>query len=344
MTEEKKKDAVQKRINEKERFTYIGFEVFPGEPKDIFKSDAERKKLIEIAVEKRSRKETIRETCTLMEERISLVDRYVLTISCLLIFAALFMPWYSAYNEFVEEVQATESEAVSDSTALVSDSMMLAQLEANPDSLPDSLVQLAAVSDEGAGEPESVPIEGEQQIAAVTETGSGDAESERAEVGRIRNTANEEIIHGYVARKKIRREYSRLSGLGSIFSLGSVGALLFSSGAVLIVTTIIFLLFTLACICLPAYTLYGLYGTKGDDDSRALQLKKIVRYNWIPILLFLLAFILSFVGSDYGFDPSTMFTSIGNEYGPGVFLGSLSWGVFLSIGGSILLAVKGSEI
>lgn len=349
MTDEKKKDGAQKRISEKQRFTYIGFEVFPGKPKDLFKSDAERKKYIDLAEEKRSKGETIRETCTLMEERISFVDRLVLTISCVVMFAALFLPWYSVHNEIIEEVQAATNEVVADSTALMTDSTMLAQAGTSPDSLSDSTVQLAA-SDEGSSESETGPAseaqepidiaaEGSETIVAATGT-----ENDEVETGRIRTTANEEIIHGYVARKKIHREFSRLSGLGSIFSLGSVGSYLFSSGGVLILTTIIFLLYTLACLGLPAYTLYGLYGTKGDDDNRALQLKKIVRFNWIPLLLFLFAFILSFVGSDYGFDPTTMFTSIGRDYGPGVFLGSLSWGVFIAMGASILLAVKGSEI
>lgn len=344
MTEEKKNnDEKMKRIDEKQRFTYIGFEVFPGKPKDLFKSDAERKKLIDLAEAKRSKGETIRETCTLMEERISFVDRLVLTIACGVVFLALFLPWYSLHNEIIVEVQAATNEAVADSTALVSDStalisdsttMMLA-LDGVTDSLTDSSGQMVAAV-----------VEGDDGASDNTSLVAADAavESNRPEVGRIRKSANEEIIHGYVAKKKIHREFERLSGVGSIFSLGSVGSYLFSSGFILILTTIIFLLYTLACIGLPAYTLYGLYGTKGDADTKALQLKKIVKYNWIPTLLFLLAFMLSFVGSDYGFDPTELFTSIGKDYGPGVFLGSLSWGVFISMGASILLAVKGSEI
>ena len=53
---------------------------------------------------------------------------------------------------------------------------------------------------------------------------------------------------------------------------------------------------------------------------------------------------LSFVGAEYGFDAAATFTSIGDSYGPAAFLGTLSWGVFVAIAASIVVAVKGIEI
>ena len=75
MADEEKKETSEKRINEKERFRYIGFEVFPGNPKDLFKSDAEKEKLVDAVISKRDKGEIIRDGCTLMVDRVSLVDR-----------------------------------------------------------------------------------------------------------------------------------------------------------------------------------------------------------------------------------------------------------------------------
>ena len=109
-------------------------------------------------------------------------------------------------------------------------------------------------------------------------------------------------------------------------------------------TGAIFLLYTLLCIALPAYTLYGLYGAKGTEDEQALVFKRIVKYNWTPVVLFFLALFMSFVGASYGGGSEVLFASLGDSYGPGVFLGSISWGIVVSMAGFILLAAKGSEI
>jgi len=145
MADEEKKVVPQKRISDKQRFSYIGFEVFPGTPKDLFKSDAEKKKLIEQLHTRRS--ETgAREHCTLMEERVSLVDRLVLTIACVVILAALFLPWYSAYNEVAEEVTEQATTAMTTDSLLtdstLADSTMLAA------NLGDSIAMMAVVTGE----------------------------------------------------------------------------------------------------------------------------------------------------------------------------------------------------
>jgi hypothetical protein len=335
MADEEKKVVPSKRINEKQRFKYIGFEVFPGTPKDLFKSDKEKATLIERLHARRS--ETgVREHCTLMEERVSIIDRLVLTIACVVIIGALFLPWYSAYNEIVDDTTEQVAEPMAADSLLadtaMADSAMLAGSQA------DSAAMLAAVTDNV----DSAAMTA--QAAEAPEIGADQGGETRATAVVQGEHEDEEIIHGYVARKKVHREYDKLSGIGSVLALGSVGSMVFSSGGILVVTALILLVYTLGCIGLPLYTLWGLYGSKGNADEKALQLKRIARFNWIPVILFFVTVALSFLGAEYGFDPTVLYASIGQSYGPGVFLGSLSWGLLISLAAFIMLAVKGIEI
>ena len=329
--EGKDKKSTTKPISDQQRFKYIGFEVFPGKPKDLFKSDAEKKKYVGDVMAKREKGETLRDQCTLLEERVSFIDRLVLTIASVVIIITLFIPWYAAYNEIVEE---TTEPAAAVPAAVVTDSSATGELSG------DTL--LAAAATEGSTDtPQSATA-----VESTADSAQQAASTATPEVreGVIREGAAEEVIHGYVAKKKVRKEFARLSGLGSLISIGSVGSYVFSSGGVLVITAIIFMIYTLLCIGAPVYTLYGLYGSKGDPDQRALRLKKMLRVNWIPLILFILALILSFFGAEYGFDSGAMFTSLGNSYGPAAFLGILSWGIILSLSAFVLVAVKGVEI
>ncbi|UCD64058.1 MAG: hypothetical protein JSW34_01105 [Candidatus Zixiibacteriota bacterium] len=322
--EDKSKKPSAEPVSEAQRFRYIGFEVFPGKPKDHFKSEAERDELVKSVQAKREKGDLLREQCTLMEERVSFADRLVMTVASVLILVTLFLPWYAAYNEIVEENVEPE---VTEQVAVVADSLADSTvLAGTADSLAAVEDSAAAAAVEGAAAPPAGTPETGQQTA-VTRTG-----------------VSEELIHGYVAKKKIHKEYSRLSAIGSFIALGSVGSYVFSSGGILVITAILFLIYTLLCVGLPVYTLYGIYGTKGDADSRALKLKKMVRLNWVPLILFVLALVLSFVGAEYGFDSAETFVSLGKSYGPGAFLGALSWGIILSLSAFILVAVKGIEI
>ena len=104
------------------------------------------------------------------------------------------------------------------------------------------------------------------------------------------------------------------------------------------------MLYTLLCVGLPIYTLYGVYGIKGSADERALKLKRILRFNWLPVVLFAAAFVFSFIGADYSFYAAAFLSSLIASYGKGVFLDSLSWGIFVSLCAFILVAAKGIEI
>ncbi len=339
MPEEKTKKSSESRISEDERFRYIGFDVYPGKPKDLFESEAEKLKYVKAIKERRAKGELTREHCTLFEERISLSDRLIMTVAAVLILVSLFIPWYSAYNEIVEEASiSTVSQEISDSLAMAAlaagDSLALAA-----GGVGDTLNTAAASPTE-----ETPPTEtpSEQEMAAATDT-----TPDTGLAGAAGTTAAEgegEIIHGFKARKKITREFTRISGIGAVFSLGTLGSYIFSSGFVLILTAILFLVYTLLSIVLPLYTLYGVYGTKGDADQRAVKLKGILRLNWIPVIIFVFSLFIAFFGADYGFDAATLFTSLGTSYGVGVFINSLSWGLFVSLCCFILLAAKGIEI
>jgi hypothetical protein len=304
MTADDKKDPGHKLITKEQRFKFIGFDVFPGKPKDLFKSTAEKEKLVDSVRERRKKGDTLRDDCTLLEERISSSDRLILTVASIIIFASLFLPWFSAYNEFVEE----SNEAPVEQTAVVD------SLQITPEG--DTIV-----------------------VSTATDITEPPVEPEVAEV------QGEEILHSYVAKKKFRKEYSKLSGLGMFVSVGSVGSYIFTSGFILILTGVSFLIYALLSILLPAYSLYGIYASKGNADQKALALKKVLRYNWIPLGIILFTMFLSFIGAEYGFsDPESIFTSIGNSYGIVVYMTSMSYGVFISLAAFILLALKGVEI
>jgi hypothetical protein len=304
MTADEKKDPGQRLITKEQRFKFIGFDVFPGKPKDLFKSTAEKEKLVDSVKERRDKGDTLREDCTLLEERVSTTDRLILTIASIIVFASLFLPWFSAYNEFVDE----PNEAAAEQVAVV-DSL---QITSEGDTI--------AVT--GAADVTELPVEPE-----VTEV------------------QGEEILHGYVAKTKYRKEYSNLSGIGMFLSIGSVGSYIFSSGFILILTGVLFLIYALLSILLPAYSLYGLYASKGNADKKALELKKVLRYNWIPLGIVFFTMLLSFIGAEYGFaEPESVFSSLGTSYGLVAYMTAMSYGVFISLAAFILMALKGVEI
>ena len=335
MTEEKKNLAARKRITEKERFSFIGFDVFPKDPKELFDSDAEKEMLLANVRARHDKHDHLRESCTLLEERVSFTDRIAVTAGAVMVFVALFLPWYSVYNEIVEDTpvaQAIEEPVVASDNpgeATIEDgtadpAAADASEEVNP---ATEETEVADVSD--AGEVTASPDDGEPVYSPLT---------------IIDEELDGELITALVAKKSIHREYARLSGIGGIISFGSTGSYLFSSGISLILTVIIFIVYTLLCLGLPAYTLYGLYGIKGSPDEQALVLKKLLRYNWLLLILFLTGFTFAFFGSEYGFDAAGAFTSLGDSYGIGAYLSVISPGVYVALAGSIICAAKGAEI
>ncbi|MEW6016163.1 MAG: hypothetical protein AB1690_12705 [Candidatus Zixiibacteriota bacterium] len=144
------------------------------------------------------------------------------------------------------------------------------------------------------------------------------------------------------AKKKveIRKEYASATALGAFGYLGDV----LSSGFILMLTGILFLIYMLLCIGLAAYTLYALYGVKGDPDTKAVKLKKILRWNWIPVAIWGFCLIISFFGADYSFNTANTLVQIDKSYGIGTYLGILSYGFYITLFAFIMNAVKAIEI
>jgi len=336
MAEGDKKSQGKNRISDEQRYRYIGFEVFPGKPKDLFKNEAERDQLVQGVLAKRHSDETLREDCILLEERISMGERIILAVASLAILVALVLPWYSVYM-VVPAASTPAAQPAVDSSAMAmvaGDTLALEE---------DSLIAGGDMEEEVFAEPGA-------EVAATEETPTETAPAETAPAERAGVTshagdrANEQIITATTSRAKTIKEYSSLTGIGVFAALGSVGGSVFSSGFILMLTGVIMLVFALLCIALPVLNLYSLFGLKGQPDDVALKLKKALRLNWLPLILFVLVLGLSFVGSNYGFDPTESFTSLGDAYSVAVLLGSLSWGVFVALAASILVAVKGIEI
>jgi hypothetical protein len=292
MAEGDKKSPAGSRITEKERYRYIGFEVFPGTPKDLFKNDAEKTKLVQTLQDRRQSKDTLREDCKLLEERVSFGERVVLAVASVVILFALFLPWYSAYTI-----------------------------------VPDTPAQ-------GSG-------------AAATpsgSTGTGASTSDAGVTSYQGKRANEEIITGRTAQARTRKVYTRLTGLGTFASLGSVGGPVLSSGLILMLSGLMMLVLGLVCLALPIMNIYSLFGLKGKPDDLAVKLKKNLRLNWLPLLLLLAVIILSFLGSSYGFNAEKTYASLGTSYSIATVFNTFSWGILVALAASIMVAVKGIEI
>ncbi|MBU0985412.1 MAG: hypothetical protein KKA42_16175 [candidate division Zixibacteria bacterium] len=337
MADEGKKNPTGKRIAEDQRMHYIGFEVFPGKPKDLFKTKAEQQRYVDGVVKKRASGDILRDHCTLMETRVSGLERVVLTIASLVMIAALFLPWYTAYQEVVEEV-AVQEQAPADSTLLA---------ETGADSLALAAVGGEVVSGDTPADATTgteVPVAAEPADEAVAA-----AEPEAQQGVRTHQGARskEEILTGHQFRKKVKKEYTRVTGIGTFGVLGLAGGHVFSSGFVLMISGLLMLLFIVLTVGLPVLNLYSLYGIKGKGDDVAMKLKKYLRLNWLPLILFVVVVFLSFIGADYGswFQAGEgVFSSFGQVYGTGVLLDTLSWGIFVVIASSVLVAVKAIEI
>lgn len=304
MADSEKKDSGA-RISQEQRLHYIGFEVFPGKPKDLFKSEDEKNIYLQSVREKHDKGDLLRENCTLCEERVSGLERIVMTVASLAILVSLFLPWYSAYKETVESAPVVSSDLTAPSTTSPADTLLTA---------PDTTLT-ASSTDTGTVEAAPPPPQSEEEIITATQT-----------------------------KRKVTRDYFQLSGIGSLADIGNSGAIAMGSGIGLLLTAVILILYTLACLAIPVYILISLFSLKGDPDTVALKLKKRLKIAWWPLLALTLAFLLSFIGGTYSVNVSDQLTSLGSSYGPFVFLSTLSWGVFLSVVGFLLLGLKGIEI
>jgi hypothetical protein len=322
---EKDEKSKAKEFNPDDRYRYLGFEVKPGKIGELFKSDSEKDSLIKRILERRKSGARVREHNTLEEARVSGTEKIVLTVTSVLIVLSLLLPWFSGYHEVVvEQEPVAVQEQVVEQAAVPSDSL-------SGEALTDSA--RAAAMQAGEAMP---PVEGE--MAATEEVAAPAAqEVERDEAGFASITSHQK-------RTEIKREHDAISGLGALGLLGSAGGKIFSSGFVLILATILIIVYMLSCLALAGYNLFTIYTTKGDVDTVALKLKKVLRLNFIPILIYVFGIIISVPGASYSFDTTGMLAQIGESYGIGTYLGLLSYGFYLSLCCFILNAVKSVEI
>lgn len=144
---------------------------------------------------------------------------------------------------------------------------------------------------------------------------------------------------------EVKRDNHSLTGIGALFSIGSYGGMVFSSGFFLMLSGLLMIVYFLSCIALGIYNLYLLYGVKiKDPDAYAMYLKNQLRYNWIPVIMWLVMFLFAAFGASYGFKPAGLLVQVGDSYGLGAFIGLCSFGIYISLGAFLTLAVKGKEI
>lgn len=309
MAEKKDSGAMpDKAFDPDKRFKYIGFEVHPGKIKDLFKTEAEKEELVKKVKAKRESGVHGREVTTFDSPRIASYEKIVLTITSLVLIVSLFFPWFSGYKEYVVE----SFENVAQEPAAVPDSLGLA--------MTDSTAAMAAEATEPATatpQPDAV----EPTTTAKDDKGFASITSQRK-------------------RQEVRREYQSTSAIASLGMLGDV----MSSGFILKITALLFLIYMVIALGGGLYNLYALYAVKGDPDTKALKLKKIMVFAWVPVGIWVVCLILSFFGAGYSFETTDTIKQLGSSYGPGAYLGVLSYGFYISLACFIMNAVKAAEI
>lgn len=315
-------DKKKKEFNPDDRFKYIGFDVHQGKIRDFFKSDSEKESWIKRVQEKRKAGSRLRDESSFDQPRVAGYEKIVLTITSLVLVASLFLPWFSGYTEHEVEAAPAPAEEVA-----MADSTMV-------DSLADSLAM-------AAGETGVDSVSGEM-AGTASEADMGDEEGNHMTLDK--DEKGFASITAIRKRKEIRRDHEGFSAIKSMAMFGSVGGAVFSSGFILIITAILIIVYMLLCLGLAGYTIYMLYGQKGDEDVKALKLKKALRINWIPVAIWAFCLIISFFGAAYSFDPTGMIQQIGDHYGIATFLSLLSYGFYISLACFIMNAVKAVEI
>jgi hypothetical protein len=270
----------------------------------------------------------MREETSFDQPRVAGYEKIVLTITSLVLVISLFMPWFSGYKEY-EVTAATKSEGTT-----VTDSLGLALAG---DSVGVVLEDSAAVL--GTDEASGTGGEETSELAVGTETETAPA-AEVEVTAPVTDERGFASITSAVKRKEYRKEFQSASAVTSLGLIGDV----FSSGLVLKLTGLLFILYMLSCIVMAALTLYSLYGIKGSSDAVALKLKKMMKFGWIPVGIWLFCLIISFFGASYSFDSTDMIAQLGSSYGIATYLSLLSYGFYISLGCFIMNAVKAIEI
>ena len=315
-----------KKYDPDERFRYVGFEVESGKLGDHFKSDSEKESLVKKVLEKRAKGSRLREETSFDKPRVAGYERIVLTVTSVILIASLFMPWFSGYKEFeVEAVVAAPVEEIMTDSAGVALTTDSAGVELAVDS--------AAIAAEVVETATDVLATTEGEIEEAEAAGEEAVEAEKDEQGFS-------SISGTIKRTEYRKEHYSSSAISAFGMIGMV----FSSGLILKLTGVLFIIYVLLCLGMAGMTLYTLYGIKGDEDSQALRIKHMMKFGWIPLGIWFVCMILSLLGASYSFDTTNMLKQLGDSYGIGTYLSLLGYGFYISLGCFIMNAVKGVEI
>jgi len=328
---EEKRKPDKKAFDPDDRFRYLGFDIKPGKIGDLFKSDTEKESWVKRVLERRQKGARTREHNTLEEPRVAAYERIILTITSLVLIVSLFLPWFSGYHETVVETEVVPAEEA---------------VAAVPDSLAEGLMadSLAVAVTEEVAEPTEEVLETAALATEESETEAGVSVNENGRTVLDKDEAGFSSITSHRKQKQVVREQMSLSAIGAIGSLGSIGGKVFSSGIAVMLTGILMIVYMLICIGLALYTLYALYGVKGDDDTRALKIKSILRLNWIPVIIYVVGIFLSLSGGTYSFDTVDMIAQIGDSYGTSTYLGLLSSGFYISLACFVISGAKSVEI
>ncbi len=338
MAEKKDKEEMSgNQLDPDARFKYVGFEVHPGKIGDLFKSEAEKEKWVERVREKRKKGSRLREKSSFDVPRVAGYERIVLALTSVMLIVSLFLPWFSGYSEYVVEAKTA---AKTQGTVGLADSSMV-------DSLMDSTAAGTAEMTDQKSRPGTVATTAQGGAAPSGGLANESTPEGTAGTEAIGGTELEKDEHGFSAitgvkkRKEIRKEYHSASAIGSLRMIGDV----FSSGIILKITGLLFLFYMLLCVFSAFYTLYILFGFKSDADTVALKLKRILRFNWIPVGIWFFCLIISFFGAGYSFNLGEGgLNQLGNSYGISVYLGLLGYGFYISLACFIMNAVKAIEI
>ena len=338
-------------ISDPERLRYLGFDVGPSEIGELFKTKDEERKYVDHVIDKRDHNDVLRDTSNFREERISATERYIVFGASLMIMISLFLPftpWVSGYVQTETEVTLTDVPAPADITAdITTDGQPVADVSAGAADATgeaDTTVTPDAAGASGDAVDAVDATEGDETVASPTDASqTNDAIPSAAALTRQGVVGFQDL---QVSRKKtkiVRTPYS-WSGVQILASLGSTGSKIFSSGVILIVSGILFLVYMLLSLAIPGYIGYCVMTIKGHPDEVALKLKSILKLAWIPVLVWAAILFLSVIGADYGFDTTDALVQVGESYGISAFLGLLGVGFYLSLAGFVLAGSKSVEI
>jgi hypothetical protein len=100
MAEENKKNEKEEKISEDLRYKYIGFDIFPKKGKDFWKDEEEKRKHLEKLKKEKSQATLLDRDHSLVRFSVfSKTDKIVVSIASFLLFASLFIPWFSLRGE-----------------------------------------------------------------------------------------------------------------------------------------------------------------------------------------------------------------------------------------------------